>query len=91
MQAIAGGYKIDFDEHPVACNPSFIGNKLLDNYTLKDVLDYIDWNPFFQVHALYIYIYEMQHQIIVLFTRRATYTFRRDQKRQTTCLVFPFV
>jgi hypothetical protein len=49
IQAIQKGFKIDFTAHPVVCAPPSIGNKLLDNYALEDVLDYIDWNPFFQV------------------------------------------
>eukprot|EP00953_Heterococcus_sp_UTEX-ZZ885_P010704 6243-Heterococcus_DN1.PRE.3 len=51
-KAIQKGFKIDFTAHPVVCAPPSIGNKLLDNYALEDVLDYIDWNPFFQTWEL---------------------------------------
>jgi cobalamin-dependent methionine synthase I len=29
--------------------PQLIGTKVYDNFPLEDVLEYIDWNPFFQV------------------------------------------
>ncbi len=32
--------------------PSFIGSKVIDNITLKDLVPYIDWTPFFQTWEL---------------------------------------
>lgn len=29
--------------------PNLLGTKAYKNYAVKDVVDYIDWNPFFQV------------------------------------------
>ncbi|CAD7704532.1 unnamed protein product [Ostreobium quekettii] len=38
------------DNQPV--KPTLLGTKVLKDFPLKDVLDYIDWNPFFQVWQL---------------------------------------
>ena len=37
------------DEENVPVAPKLIGTRVFENYPLKDVVDYIDWNPFFQV------------------------------------------
>ena len=29
--------------------PQLLGTKVFKDYAVKDVVDYIDWNPFFQV------------------------------------------
>lgn len=29
--------------------PKLLGTEVYKNYAVKDVVDYIDWNPFFQV------------------------------------------
>ena len=31
--------------------PKLIGTKVFNDFPLEDVLDYIDWSPFFQVHC----------------------------------------
>ena len=31
--------------------PKLLGTKVYKEYDVKDILDYIDWNPFFQVSA----------------------------------------
>lgn len=33
--------------------PKLIGTKAFIDFPLEDVLDYIDWNPFFQVHICF--------------------------------------
>ncbi|MEY5048871.1 MAG: hypothetical protein RLZZ175_2230 [Bacteroidota bacterium] len=33
--------------------PSFLGNKVFDNYPLAEIAKYIDWTPFFQTWELY--------------------------------------
>jgi 5-methyltetrahydrofolate--homocysteine methyltransferase len=33
--------------------PSFLGNKVFDNYSLAEIAKYIDWTPFFQTWELY--------------------------------------
>lgn len=33
--------------------PSFLGNKVFENYSLADIAKYIDWTPFFQTWELY--------------------------------------
>ena len=43
---------IDFVADPPAIPPSVIGVKTYRDYPLEDVLDYIDWNPFFQTWQL---------------------------------------
>jgi len=42
------GSKIDFDAVPPVCPPAGgTGVKVVDYYTLEDVVHLIDWNPFF--------------------------------------------
>lgn len=31
--------------------PNLLGNKVIKDFPIQDVVDYIDWNPFFQVSA----------------------------------------
>ena len=33
--------------------PKQLGTKVYKDYAVKDVVDYIDWNPFFQVGVLH--------------------------------------
>eukprot|EP00755_Sulcionema_specki_P009190 Sspe_Gene.6204::Locus_2091_Transcript_1_2_Confidence_0.750_Length_3889::g.6204::m.6204/K00548/metH, MTR; 5-methyltetrahydrofolate--homocysteine methyltransferase len=40
---------IDFDAHPPAPKPSFLGTKVYDEYPFERVVSRIDWNPFFAV------------------------------------------
>lgn len=44
--ARANKVKIDFKQEDIT-TPSFIGNKVFDNYPLEDLLERIDWTPFF--------------------------------------------
>jgi 5-methyltetrahydrofolate--homocysteine methyltransferase len=39
-------FAIDWDKSEIA-KPSFIGNKVFDNYSLSEIVEYIDWTPFF--------------------------------------------
>jgi 5-methyltetrahydrofolate--homocysteine methyltransferase len=39
-------YPIDWSKTEIA-KPNFIGNKVFDNYDLKEIAEYIDWTPFF--------------------------------------------
>ncbi|MEO7800690.1 MAG: methionine synthase, partial [Ginsengibacter sp.] len=44
--AVTNGFKIDWQNHePVI--PIFTGAKVLDNYSLEEIAEYIDWQPFF--------------------------------------------
>jgi len=43
---------IDFDKAPPAPAPSKLGTTVIDTVTVKDVVPYIDWNPFFQTWEL---------------------------------------
>ncbi|RHZ77386.1 hypothetical protein Glove_180g22 [Diversispora epigaea] len=45
-------FKIDWTAQPPPVKPIIIGKKLLENYDLKRISKYIDWNPFFQVWQL---------------------------------------
>ena len=45
-EARANKVKIDFQQEDIT-TPSFIGNKVFDNYPLEDLLERIDWTPFF--------------------------------------------
>lgn len=50
--ARANKFKINFDEHPPAPAPTFLGERVIDNYPLDKLVDRIDWNPFFAVWQL---------------------------------------
>jgi len=39
-------FAIDWNKSEVS-KPSFIGNKVFDNYSLSEIAEYIDWTPFF--------------------------------------------
>lgn len=43
--------KIDWRQHEITYNgtftPSFLGNKVFDNFPLQEIAKYIDWTPFF--------------------------------------------
>ena len=39
-------FAIDWNTTEIT-KPSFIGNKVFDNYSLTEIVDYIDWTPFF--------------------------------------------
>jgi len=45
-------FKIDWIKNPPPAEPKFIGNLCLEDYSIKEILDYIDWSPFFQVYQL---------------------------------------
>jgi len=52
-QARAKGVKVDWsDKANVPLKPNFVGTKALTEIRIEDVVDYIDWNPFFQVWEL---------------------------------------
>lgn len=45
-EARANKFPIDWNKTEIS-EPSFIGNKVFDNYDLKEISEYIDWTPFF--------------------------------------------
>jgi 5-methyltetrahydrofolate--homocysteine methyltransferase len=45
-EARANKFPIDFKETPIA-KPAFIGNKVFTDYPLAELIDFIDWTPFF--------------------------------------------
>jgi 5-methyltetrahydrofolate--homocysteine methyltransferase len=47
--ARAKSFKIDWDTAGIPVPPSFIGTKVFNQFPLRDLVPYIDWNPFFQV------------------------------------------
>ncbi|WP_407176997.1 methionine synthase [Bradyrhizobium sp. STM 3562] len=49
--ARANAMKIDFAAAPPK-KPSFIGTRSFENYDLAELVDYIDWTPFFQTWEL---------------------------------------
>ena len=51
-QAKAKALKIDWVKRPPVQKPSFVGTKALTDYPLEELVDYIDWNPFFQTWQL---------------------------------------
>lgn len=40
---------IDFEKQPPAKTPTFLGEKVLDNFPLDQLVSHIDWTPFFSV------------------------------------------
>jgi len=46
-QALANKTPIDWENFEPT-KPTFIGNKIFDNYPLSEIVRYIDWTPFFQ-------------------------------------------
>ncbi|UOQ53893.1 methionine synthase [Hymenobacter cellulosivorans] len=49
--ARANGFKSDWDEVAIT-KPTFLGTKVLDNYPLAELAEYIDWTPFFHTWEL---------------------------------------
>ncbi|GAA4503723.1 methionine synthase [Hymenobacter ginsengisoli] len=45
------GYHADWETAPII-KPSFLGTKVLDNYPLEELAQYIDWTPFFHTWEL---------------------------------------
>jgi len=46
-------FAIDWnDKSQIPCAPTYIGNRVLEDYDLSALVPYIDWNPFFQVWQL---------------------------------------
>ncbi|WP_238372078.1 methionine synthase [Heliomarina baculiformis] len=50
-KARANAMQIDWTEYKVAA-PSFIGSKVIDDWDLAEIAQYIDWTPFFQTWEL---------------------------------------
>ncbi|MBI2271547.1 MAG: methionine synthase [Bacteroidetes bacterium] len=46
QEARKNKFKTDWDKITIT-RPSFIGNKVFDNYSLAEIAEYIDWTPFF--------------------------------------------
>ena len=44
--------KIDFTLTPPVCAPTQLGVQHIKGFPLADVVDYIDWSPFFQTWEL---------------------------------------
>ena len=44
-------FLIDWSKHSVL-KPNFTGTKVFDNYSLEELVDYIDWSPFFHAWEL---------------------------------------
>ncbi|WP_019948213.1 methionine synthase [Hymenobacter aerophilus] len=45
------GFKADWQTTPIT-KPSFLGTKVLEDYDLAELAEYIDWTPFFQTWEL---------------------------------------
>ncbi|RFP64779.1 methionine synthase [Hymenobacter lapidiphilus] len=45
------GFKADWETTPIT-KPSFLGTKVLEDYDLAELAEYIDWTPFFQTWEL---------------------------------------
>jgi len=50
--ARANALKLDWSGAYVPPKPSFIGTKVLDDYPVAELIDYIDWTPFFATWEL---------------------------------------
>mgnify|MGYP006077793277 FL=1 len=51
-QALSKRMKIDFNATPPVCAPKQLGVQHIKGFPLADVMDYIDWSPFFQTWEL---------------------------------------
>jgi len=52
-QAQAKKFQVDWSDPANApVRPALLGTKAFESYPIEDVVDYIDWNPFFQVWQL---------------------------------------
>ncbi|UYZ62449.1 methionine synthase [Hymenobacter weizhouensis] len=49
--ARANGFQADWDAAPIT-KPSFLGTKVLEDYPLAELAEYIDWTPFFHTWEL---------------------------------------
>merc|ERR1719421_351954 len=45
-------FKIDFAKCPPPAAPKYVGNLCMEDYPIKEIIQYIDWSPFFQVYQL---------------------------------------
>ncbi|GAB5357813.1 hypothetical protein AAMO2058_000406700 [Amorphochlora amoebiformis] len=45
-------FVIKFSQQPAPVKPKFLGTKVYKNFDLKSLVEYIDWNPFFQTWQL---------------------------------------
>ncbi|MBI3703077.1 MAG: methionine synthase, partial [Rhizobiales bacterium] len=50
--ARANALKLDWSGAYVPAKPSFLCSKVLDDYPIAELIDYIDWTPFFQTWEL---------------------------------------
>ena len=50
-EARANGFQADWALTPIT-KPAFLGTKVLDNYPLEELAQYIDWTPFFHTWEL---------------------------------------
>jgi hypothetical protein len=51
-QAQAKAFRVDWaDPANTPVKPSVLGTKVFSGFPIEEVLDYIDWNPFFQVRV----------------------------------------
>jgi 5-methyltetrahydrofolate--homocysteine methyltransferase len=50
-QARENGFKADWNTTPIV-KPTFLGTKVLEDYDLAELAEYIDWTPFFQTWEL---------------------------------------
>jgi 5-methyltetrahydrofolate--homocysteine methyltransferase len=48
----ANALKLDWSGAYVPLRPSFLGNKVLDDYPVAELVDFIDWTPFFRTWEL---------------------------------------
>nr|UKS50382.1 B12-dependent methionine synthase isoform 2 [Karenia mikimotoi] len=51
-KAIASRVNIDYEKEPVPPAPKVLGTQVLDEYTIEEVVPYIDWDPFFMTWEL---------------------------------------
>jgi len=45
-------YRINWKKEPAPEKPAFLGVKVYKNFDIKELVEYIDWNPFFQTWQL---------------------------------------
>ena len=63
-EARANKLQIDWSDNAQTCKPNYTGIKVFENYSIEELVKYIDWSPFFstwELSGVYPRIFEHKH------------------------------